>query len=75
MVKVKTIINEKIYKIWYLQNTFNFIDVSFIPRFTNSLDARHTSILPLSVRVGVKLKMDEVTLPSDETYFTCVFVW
>lgn len=51
----------------YLQNTFSFIDVSFIPRLTSSLVARQTSVFPWSCLVGVKFNVDKLTLPSDET--------
>lgn len=50
----------------YLQKTFNFSVVSFIPFFTNSFVALHTKFFPLSSRVGVNNNVEVVTLPSNE---------
>lgn len=51
----------------YLQKTFNFTKVSFMPRFTSSLAARHANTLLWCPRVGTKLNVDRLTFPSDET--------
>jgi hypothetical protein len=52
----------------YLQNTFSFHESSSTAASISSLTALHVSVFPWSVRVGVKVRVEKVIFPSDDTY-------
>jgi len=52
----------------YLQNTFSFHESSSTAASMNVLTALHVSVFPSSARVGVKVRVEKVIFPSDDTY-------
>lgn len=59
----------------HLQQTLSFIDVSLYSSLINSLVARQTSSLPLSVCLGVKFNNDVETLPLEDTFLSFFLIF